>query len=145
MQQPENVPSLENSKKKLSAKQFKANAKKPAGNIPPHIDKPAYAQQPHGPKTEKTLKPDDPKVLKAVEEAKKQFAALKKILKHRSKGEMIKMVVQYASDIEEYQGITQQLLEENKRLRSIAESLQKRLTENEKENENEENDSSDVT
>lgn len=53
----------------------------------------------------------------AMEVAKEQYRRLKKILKGKSKSELINLVVTYASDLQEVRGMAQQLLEENKKLK----------------------------
>ncbi len=67
--------------------------------------------------TEKVNLTESEDYKKALEHSKKVYRGLKKVLKLRSKGQLIDIVINYASDLQELQGICQQLLEENKELK----------------------------
>lgn len=111
-----------------SAVQFKKEAK--GLEVPKHIDKPDYAKPEekddyYGRKTDNPLTVDSPEVKAAKAEANKRFAALKRVLKNKSKNDLIVMLVTYASDVQEYQQISKDLLAENDNLRAMVKLSQK--------------------
>ena len=59
--------------------------------------------------------PEDIKIAK--KEMKKAFQEMKKILKLRSKGELIELVWTYGVQLQEMQRVAQQLFEENQKLK----------------------------
>jgi len=66
---------------------------------------------------EKTKKQVNEEYKEALEQSKEIYRQLKKVLKLRSKSDLIKIVVQYASDLQECQAMLKQLYEENKKLK----------------------------
>ena len=63
----------------------------------------------------KTSKPQE--VEKAQEEIKQAFDQMKKLLKPRSKHELIELIWTYGAQLQEMQRVAQMLLEENKKLK----------------------------
>lgn len=66
----------------------------------------------------KSSKPEH--VQQAEAEVKKAFNDMKKLLKNRSKHELIELIWSYGAQLQEMQFVAQQLLEENKQLKGLS-------------------------
>lgn len=64
-----------------------------------------------------------PEYKKALEQSKEVCRQLKKVLKLRSKSELITIVINYASDLQECQEMLKQLYEENKSLKNMHQNI----------------------
>lgn len=77
-----------------------------------------YKKQQRSKGRKKSSKPQE--VQDAQAEVKKAFEQMKKLLKNRSKHELIELIWSYGAQLQEMQFVAQQLLEENKQLKGLS-------------------------
>ena len=76
-----------------------------------------YKSKSRGERKSKSSKPQE--VQDAQAEVKKAFNEMKKLLKPRSKHELIELIWTYGAQLQEMQQVAQMLLEENKQLKGM--------------------------